>query len=146
MMIQINFLGAKMKLPALNDSVAKLLLRLMIGGMMIFHGWAKITGGIGFIKSMFAAKGIPSFVAYGVYLGEFISPILILIGFYTRLNAIVVAGTAGVIIFTAHGGDIFSLGAHGAWAIELPMFYLLGSLAIFFLGAGKYSIDKGDHR
>lgn len=135
-----------MQIPGLNDSIAKLLLRLMIGGMMLFHGWSKIVNGVAGIQGLFASKGIPTFVAYGVYLGEVISPLLILIGFYTRINALVVVGTMVVIILTAHMGDIFTVTKHGAWGIELQMFYLLGALAIFFLGAGKYSLDKGDHR
>jgi putative oxidoreductase len=37
---------------------------------------------------MLADKGIPSFMAYGVYLTEIVAPLLILIGFRTRLASL----------------------------------------------------------
>lgn len=133
-------------MPFLNDSLGKLFLRLGVGGLMLFHGVAKVTGGVAGIKALFMMKGIPTFVAYGAYLGEFVAAIMVLVGFYTRIGAILIAGTMAVVIFTAHAGDIFTLTKHGAWGIELPMFYILGALAIFFLGAGKYSVDKDRNR
>lgn len=133
-------------MPFLNDSLGKLFLRLGVGGLMLFHGVAKVTGGVAGIKALFMMKGIPTFVAYGAYLGEFVAAIMVLVGFYTRIGAILIAGTMVVVIFTAHSGDIFSITKHGAWGIELPMFYILGALAVFFLGAGKYSVDKDRNR
>ena len=37
----------------MQPNVGKLILRLMIGGMMIFHGIAKLSHGIDFIKVCF---------------------------------------------------------------------------------------------
>ena len=36
---------------------------------------------------------------------------------------------------------IFMLTNHGAPVIELPLLYLVLSIVIFFIGAGKYSFD-----
>jgi len=33
-----------------------------------------------------------------------------------------------------------TLGAHGAWALEVPMFYFVVALTIVFLGSGKYAV------
>ena len=86
--------------------------------------------------------GLPSFFAYGVYLGEVIAPIMLIVGYQVRIASILIAVTMVVAIFMVHSGDIFAITQHGAWAIELQMFYILASIAILFQGAGKYSIDK----
>ncbi len=125
-----------------NEDMSKLVLRVAVGFLMLFHGVAKITGGVGFLEGMFSSMGLPAFFAYGVYLGEVVAPIMLIIGYKVRLASILVAGTMIVAIAMAHSGDIFTLTKHGAWAIELLVFYILASVAIFFQGAGKYSIDK----
>jgi putative oxidoreductase len=45
-------------------------------------------------------------------------------------------------IFLAYGGELFSLGKHGAPLIELPLFYLMLSVIIFLLGSGKYAVNQ----
>ena len=119
-----------------------LILRLSIGGIMIFHGVAKLVHGVGFLQQMFAGMGLPEFFAYGVFLGEIVAPVFLIIGFKVRLAALVEALTMVVAISMAHSGDIFSLSQHGGWAIELPALFLFGSLAIALIGGGKFSIDK----
>src|SRR5690606_18181180 len=69
------------------DDLAKLLLRLVLGVLILFHGWAKLRHGIGGIEAMLAVRGLPSFLAWGVYLGEVVAPLLLILGVYTRLAA-----------------------------------------------------------
>jgi putative oxidoreductase len=52
----------------------KLLLRLAVGGLMLFHGLHKLFGGVGFISGMLVEKGLPGFIAYGVLIGEVVAP------------------------------------------------------------------------
>lgn len=125
-----------------RDDLAKLILRFAVGFLMIFHGVAKVSHGVGFIEGQFESMGLPAFLAYGVYVGEIIAPFMLLAGFRVRIASLLIIATMIVAIFMAHSGDIFALNKYGAWAIELPMFYIFTSLAIFFLGAGKYSLDK----
>ena len=120
----------------------KLVLRISIAGLLLFHGIAKIVGGITGIAGMLQRVGLPGFVAYGVYVGEVIAPIMILLGFYARPAAIVCAFNMIVAILLAHSGDILKLGGHGEWAIELPMLYLLGAIAIALLGAGRITAAR----
>lgn len=137
-------MAAKMLNMLRNDDLGKLLLRLAIGGMMLLHGIAKIKGGVGGISGLLTAKGLPGFLAYGAYLGEVVAPILIIIGWFTRPAAVVLIFTMAMAIGLAHPGDILKLDdKSGAWAIELPMLYLLGGLALVFFGAGKYSVSRG---
>ncbi|RXJ97106.1 GntR family transcriptional regulator [Arcobacter sp. AHV-9/2010] len=130
------------KLSVLNADIGKLILRVTIGGLMLFHGWAKVVNGIGGIKAMVAKAGFPEFFAYGVYLGEILFPLMIVLGIFVRTSALFVAITMVIAIFLAHSNEIFALGRTGAPVIELALIYLLGSIAIMFIGSGKISIKS----
>lgn len=137
-------MAAKFMSKLRQDDLGKLLIRLSIGGMMLLHGIAKVRGGVGGIQGLLQAKGLPGFMAYGSYLGEFVAPILILLGLLTRPAGVVLAFTMVTAIGLAHAGDITTLDPQtGGWVIELPMLYLVGGLALVFLGAGKYSVSRG---
>ena len=126
----------------MSENIGKLLLRLMLGGMMLFHGIDKVSQGISFIKGLVRGQGLPEMLAYGVYVGEILAPLLLILGWKSKLWAGVIAINMLVAIYLAHAGDIFKLGAHGSWAIEVPMFYFLGALAVIFLGSGKYAVSR----
>lgn len=125
-----------------GDDLGKLILRLSIGGLLLFHGVGKIMHGIDPIVAGVQANGAPSFLAYGVYLGEVLGPILLLIGLLTRLGALMVVVNMVVAILIAHRGDLGNLTPmSGGWAVESPVIFLLGALAILCMGAGRISID-----
>ena len=109
---------------------------------MLFHGINKLQHGIGFIKGLVVAQGLPEILAYGVYVGEVLAPLLLIIGFRSRIWAGVIAVNMMVVIYLTQLGLFLKLGAHGAWALELQMFYLLSALAIVFLGSGKFAVSR----
>ncbi|HTE43513.1 MAG TPA: DoxX family protein [Steroidobacteraceae bacterium] len=125
----------------MNDNVGKLILRLALGGMILCHGIAKLTGGVDGISSMLTANGLPSFLAYGVYVGEVIAPLMILAGWYSRMGAGIVAVNMLFAIWLAHRGDVFALNGTGGWAIELQGMYLFTAVAIALIGPGKFGIN-----
>ncbi len=125
-----------------NINLGLLIMRLSVAGLMLPHGIAKLIKGVDHIKGMFKNLGLPEFFAYSVYLGEVIVPILIIIGFRTRLASIFFAITCVVAMFLAHADQIFTLGKGGGWSQELLGLFLFGSLALFFTGAGKYAVSK----
>ena len=126
----------------MGDNIAKLILRVMVGGMLLFHGIHKALHGIGFIKAMLKAQGIPEMLAYGVYAGEILAPIFLIIGWKSRIWAAVIALNMAAVLYLAHMGSLLKLGAHGAWAVELPMLYLLSALVIILSGSGKYAVMR----
>ena len=126
----------------MSENIAKLLLRVMVGGMILFHGINKALHGIGFIKGLVKAQGLPEILAYGVYVGEIFAPIFLIIGWKSRFWAGVITVNMAVAIYLTHMPHLLKLGAYGAWAVELPMFYLLSALAIAMLGSGQYAIAK----
>ena len=127
---------------SLSDDVGKLILRITIGFLMLLHGVNKFQNGIDGIKYLVTKNGLPEFLAYGVYGGEILAPILIIIGLYTRISSLVVGLTMVFAVYLAHASDIFALNDKGASAIELQLLFMLGAFTIMFLGAGKISVDK----
>ncbi len=129
--------------PLRSDDLGKLILRLAVGGLLLFHGIGKVMGGVGWMAPMLAANGLPAFIGYGVYVGEVVAPILILLGVLTRPAALVVAFNLLMAIYLVRLADAFKLNEGGAPQIELELFYILGALAIFFMGGGRFSISQG---
>jgi putative oxidoreductase len=132
--------------PTTLDDLGKLILRLTIGVLILFHGVAKVLNGIGPIEGMVAARGMPAFFAWAVYIGEVIAPLLLIIGFYTRLGALLIVVNMVVAIALAHSGDLLHLGGSGGWRLELQGLFLFGSLAIVLFGAGRYSVGGKNAR
>ncbi|WP_185116728.1 MULTISPECIES: DoxX family protein [Apibacter] len=128
----------------LNSDLGKLLLRVSIGGLMVFHGISKLYHGHDFIKGMLTSKNLPEYLWLGVPLGEVFAPICILLGVFTRISSLLVAFTMLMTFYLVHGMEGFSLSQTGGLKVELNLFYLLTSLALFFLGSGKYSVYKGN--
>ncbi len=133
-------------MPAMRDDVGKLVLRLVVGGSMLLHGIAKMRHGIEPIVSQVHAHGLPGAFAYGVYLGEVVGPILLLVGWSTRIGAALVAFDMLVAVWLAHAGLVFALNKAGGWAIELQALYLVGAVAAGLLGPGRYAISRGKGR
>ena len=125
-----------------NSDIGKFVLRLLVGGMMLFHGVDKMINGISGIKQLTVNAGLPEFFAYGVYVGEVIVPIFILLGLYARMASIVLAINMAMAIFLAYGSSVFTLGKYGTPIIEMPLFYLVLSMVIFLLGSGKYAVNN----
>lgn len=125
-----------------NDALGKLILRLTVGVLMLFHGIAKISdpGTVDFIGGALSGSGLPSILAYGVYIGEVIAPLMLVVGVYCRYGAIIIVINMLFAILLMHTGDIFALTDHGGWRLELQGSYLFGALAIMFLGSGRHAV------
>lgn len=119
-----------------------LILRLSIGFLMLLHGIAKLQYGIEPIEGLVEQASLPQFFAYGVYIGEVLMPILIMLGIATRAASAVFAFNCLVAALLAHSEYIFSIGDTGGWVIELLGLYFFGALALVFTGGGKYAFSK----
>lgn len=119
------------------------ILRVSLSLLMLLHGIAKFSG-IDFIKGVVAGLGLPEFFAYGVFVGEVVAPLLILVGFRTRLAAAVFAFNMLVATLLVHSSQIFTLGDQGGWAIELVGLYFFGAVALIFTGAGRWAVSSNN--
>jgi putative oxidoreductase len=124
------------------DPIGKLILRLALGITVLLHGIAKVGGGIGFISTVVAKAGLPSFIAYGVYVGELLAPILLIVGWYSRAAAIVIALNMLFAIGLVHQAELFALGQSGGWALELQGMFLFTAIAIALLGPGRFAVNS----
>lgn len=123
-----------------NDNLTHLglaILRIAASLFMIFgHGWGKLSRlmdgntefpdpfGIGSAPTLFLA-----------IIGEVVCPLLIILGFKTRWNAIPTAITMFVAAFVVHRADPFG-------TKEMALLYFVVFLTIFLVGPGKYAVDK----
>lgn len=123
--------------------IGKLILRLVLGITVLLHGIAKLTGGIGFISGVVTKAGLPAFLAYGVYVGEVIAPVLVILGWYSRIGAVVIAVNMLFAIALVHAGEVFALGQTGGWALELQGLLLFNAVAVSLLGPGRFAINSG---
>ncbi len=125
-----------------NADAGKLILRLTLGVLMLFHGVAKLSGGVGGIQGMVSSAGLPELLAYGVFLGEVVGPLLVIAGYQLRIGAGLIIINMLFAIGLAHMNEIFALNQHGGWKIELQAFFLFNAVALLFLGPGKYVVKK----
>lgn len=127
-----------------NNDLGLLLLRLTIGGLMLFHGIHKAVHGVSFIEGMLEGMGLPGWIAYGAILGELVSSLLIIAGAWTRVAAVIFSGTTLVAILMAHSTQLCSIDPMtGGWVPELPALYLMGGVVLFFTGGGRYALTTG---
>ena len=133
-----------MILSSLSPDTGKLILRLCVGGLMLFHGVAKIMhpASLDFISGMLTANDLPVFLAYAVYIGEVVAPLMVIVGYQARIGGLLIATNMLFALFLAHTGDFFSLSEHGGSAIELQLFYLLSATAVVFLGSGRLAFKQ----
>lgn len=122
------------------DDLGKLLLRVVLALLLLFHGLSKLSGGVGFITDMLGKMGLPGAIGYLVYVGEVIAPLLILFGVWTRAAALVIAGNMIVAVLLVHTAEFFTLSKTGGWALELQGMFFFAALAVALLGAGRYSL------
>jgi putative oxidoreductase len=123
-----------------SDDTGKLILRLALGILILLHGIAKLSSGVGFVAGMLTSNGLPGVLAYLVYVGEIVAPVLLIIGLYTRPAAWITVINMLVAIWLVHMKDIAVIGKTGGWALELQGMFLFAALAVAFLGAGRFSV------
>lgn len=112
------------------------LVRLIVGFFMIYHGW-----------EIFSEAKMNEYLKWDlfknpsgktlVYLGkgaELVGGILLAIGWFTRIAALILAGTMGYIAFFVGHGKIWYEDQH-------PFLFVLLALVFIFTGPGKLSVD-----
>jgi putative oxidoreductase len=137
------------KLSKTDDNYASNILRISFVIMMLPHGAGKIFGifgGFGFEKTMHhftENMGIPYILALIAIAVEFLSSLMILVGWQTRINAFLLASVMTVAGFM-HIENGFYMNWFGQKTGEGFEFHILAvgmMLALAFLGGGKYSLD-----
>ena len=121
-----------------NTDLALLILRVVFSVAMMTHGWFKISkifeGDFAFVNPIGIGAGLTLVIAA---LGEFIAPILVVVGYQIRWAATSTALVMLGAIFAVHivAGDPF-----GRW--ELALLFFTGFLTIAIAGGGKYVLKS----
>ena len=123
-----------------HPDLAKLILRVGFSLLFLLHGVHKLGSGVDFVAGRFMALGLPGSFAYLAYVAEVITPILIILGLFTRAAAFVTASGCVVIMILVYADKFFSLTNVGAWAVEPIATFFFGFIAVMLLGSGKYAL------
>jgi putative oxidoreductase len=120
-----------------NPDLAFLILRLVLGAVMLAHGFPKVTGFAG-TAGFFASAGVPAPTLAAAYAAavEVGGGVLILLGIAVDIVGLLFAiDMLGAIIFV-HIKNGFT--AQGGY--EFPLILLAASLAVALAGPGAYSM------
>jgi putative oxidoreductase len=123
-----------------REDLGRLVLRVTLALLLLSHGVSKLIGGVDFITGMLDNMGLPEAIGYLVYVGEVVAPLLLLVGVWTRLAALIIAGNMAAAILLVHTKEFFTMTQTGGWALELQGMYFFAALALALLGAGRYSL------
>lgn len=121
--------------PQLTNA-ALLVGRIMLAAVFVFGGYGKIGGYSGALAYM-ASKGVPGALLPLVILVEVLGGLLIVVGYQTRIVAILLAGFSLLAALLFHTGGDMNQTIHFMKNIGLAG----GFLALFAAGAGAWSID-----
>ncbi|MFP4614624.1 MAG: DoxX family protein [Thiohalorhabdus sp.] len=125
----------------MTNDLGKLLLRVVLAVLILLHGINKLANGVDDIQGMVGEAGLPPALAYGVFLGEVLGPVLLLVGWYARVGAGLIALNMLFAIGLVHAHEVLALNQNGAWAIELQGMFLFTAVALMLLGPGRYAVN-----
>jgi putative oxidoreductase len=118
--------------------LALLALRLILGAVMIGHGYGKVFhGGLARHVHFVATLGLPSWLAYFSAFTEFFGGILIIGGLLTRFVSLLVLIDMLVAIWKVHWKN----GMFGKGGYEFPLTLATIAFALIFFGAGPIALD-----
>ena len=126
--------------PSVRDAVL-LVARLLLGVVLVVHGWQKVvTNGLGGTAEAFAGMGVPLAPVSAAYAGivELVGGALILLGAATAVvGVLVVLDMVGAALLVHIGNGV--LVTDGGWELV----GVIGALALVLaaVGAGRYSVD-----
>lgn len=123
-----------------NLDAALLILRVVLGLIMIYHGWPKLTNLGGTIEGM-SGMGIPLPAVAAVFatVAELLGGLLLLVGAFTDIAGLLIAiDMLGAITFV-HAKNGFAVSEGG---VEFPLALLAMALAIALAGPGRYAVGR----
>jgi putative oxidoreductase len=118
--------------------LALLVLRLVLGIIMIAHGYSKVFGGFSHVHDMVQHLGFPGWMAYLLAGTEFFGGILMIAGLLTRFVAVAMLIDMSVAIWKIHWHN----GLKGPGGFEFPLSLAAIAFSLIFFGAGPIALDS----
>lgn len=124
-------------------AVGQLALRLVLGGLFVYHGFDKFDAGIDMVEGMFRSWGVPApgLTAPLVAVVEIVGGLLLILGAATRVTSAVL-GTLMVGALFYVKTDLGIISSEPMPGAELDLAYLGGLIALVVWGGGTWSVDR----
>jgi len=116
--------------------LALLVMRLVLGAIMIAHGYHKVFGGFHHHMEMVGSLGLPRWLAYLSAGTEFFGGIAIVLGLFTRFFSLAFVIEMGVAIWKVH----FKNGLMGNGGYEFPLALATISFALLYFDGGPWGL------
>ena len=126
----------------MNEDLGKLVLRLTLGILILFHGIARLKGGVADMMPMVQGIGLPPWFAYGVYIGEIIGPVMVILGLFTRTGAFLIFANMVFAVVLVHLPELMTMGKQGGYALELQAIYMFTALALMLMSPGRFAVTR----
>jgi putative oxidoreductase len=117
--------------------LALLVLRVVLGVIMIGHGYPKVFGGLHAHVHYVSSLGLPGWLAYPSAAAEFFGGILVIAGLFTRCAALAICIDICVAIAKVH----LKNGLLGNGGYQFPLALAAIAFALIFFGAGPIALD-----
>jgi putative oxidoreductase len=117
------------------------LVRIVIGYILLMHGWVKFNGGLTGVAAGMAKMGLEPSVFFGgaaMFL-ETVGALCLIVGLFTRFFAAALAIEIGIAFLVVHLPKGFAA-AQGGYEYVLLIGIVLFAIAI--RGGGPYSLDR----
>ncbi len=118
---------------------AILVLRLVLGAIMIAHGYKKVFGGFHGHQQFVGSLGIPAWMAYLSTATEFFGGIGIVLGVFTRFFALAFIIEMAVAIAKVHWKN----GLTGQGGYEFPFALVAIAFTLMCYGGGPFGFNFG---
>ena len=119
--------------------LALLVMRLVLGAIMIAHGYPKVFGGFHHHMEFVGTLGLPRWLAYLSTGTEFIGGIGIVLGLFTRYCSLAFLIEMSVVIWKVH----FKNGMTGPGGFEFPLALAAIAFALLCFGGGPWGFNFG---
>lgn len=125
-----------LKLYQRSVSLMLLVVRVMFGALLMWHGMTKIVNVESVAENFPNPLGLgPRLSFYLVVFAEVICSAAVIMGAFYRLALIPIIFAMGVALFVVHHGQPFA-------AKELALIYFVIFVLLYYMGAGAYSLDN----
>jgi len=122
------------------NNLAFAILRIVPSALLIVHGFQKfrmvVAGNLDYQSDPVGIGSTPTL--FLLTLGEFVAPVFMILGFKTRIAAIVAAVVMFINAFLLNGGTRFPISLNA----ENSLLFLVCFASVYMLGPGTYSLDR----
>ena len=119
--------------------LALLVMRLVLGAIMIAHGYHKVWGGFHHHMEFVGSLGLPARLAYLSAGTEFLGGIAIVLGLFTRFFSLAIVIEMAVAIWKVH----FKNGLTGNGGFEFPLAVATIAFALLCFDGGPWGLTFG---